>query len=149
VILPSLFHRRSTPSPTAPRITIRLCIYGFTITIGDNTMNDRDETSDKSAMPSLDDILYRAMQPAEEPGSARRPPAPQVSDAEATAIAASNKSIGDDLNRRSSRALVLNAWVRQMQLHRGPSFMIGAADILALELAERAIDGVPREDPEG
>lgn len=52
-----------------------------------------------------------------------------------------------DLNRRTSRALVLNAWIRQMQTRRGPTFFVGAVDIQSLEAAELALEGVPATDP--
>jgi hypothetical protein len=75
------------------------------------------------------------------------PKAELVSDADAATFSAADKAMASDLNRRSSRAFVLNAWIRKMQFYRGPAFMIGAGDVQALEIAEQAIEAVPHTDP--
>jgi hypothetical protein len=102
------------------------------------------------------DKLSEAMRAADAPAAVPARPimktvSPEpISEAEATAIAEHIKAeaLAIDLNRRNSRALILNAWIRAMQTHRGAAFTVGALDVQALELAELALEGVPATDPQ-
>ena len=143
-VSPRVYDGKRQMTETQRRSHLSAALRAINFIKGEQVMTDEDQAGARAEAASAD-MQHRTMT-AEEPAP-QLPKARLVSDADAAAFAAADKAMTADINRRSRRALTLNAWVRQMQVHRGPSFMIGPGDVQALELAERAIEGVPQTDP--